>query len=265
MKRTIALSAAFLLVAAAGFAGAQEAGQPAPGKPESLQDKASYVIGFNLGQALKSQQIDVTADLIVKGLRDGLGGAEAMFTPEEIQAVMSEFQQQTAAQQQARAAAAATENQKKSKEFLAENQKREGVTTLPSGLQYEELQQGSGAKPAASDRVKVHYEGKLVDGTVFDSSVQRGQPVEFGVDQVIAGWTEALQLMNVGDKWKIYIPPSLGYGEQGAGQVIGPNQALVFEVELLEIVSQQPAAAPDAPATPATVEPPTESEEPPSE
>jgi FKBP-type peptidyl-prolyl cis-trans isomerase FklB len=218
--------------------------QAAPGdKPQSLEDKASYIIGFNLGSNLKQQEIPVTADLIVKGLRDGLGGAQGLLTDEEIQAAMTEFQQKMMAQQQAKTQALGAKNKQEADAFLASNKTKQGVVTTASGLQYQILQQGTGATPKPTDQVTVHYKGTLLDGKVFDSSYDRNEPATFTVNQVIPGWVEALQLMKVGSKAKFFIPPALAYGESGAGQEIGPNSLLVFEVELLKT---EPAAAPPA-------------------
>jgi FKBP-type peptidyl-prolyl cis-trans isomerase FklB len=257
MKNLISL-AALLLLTATGVAhadqqpGAQQPAQtPAPAqaapgdKPQSLEDKASYIIGFNLGSNLKKQEIPVTADLIVKGLRDGLGGAQGLLSDEEIQAAMTEFQQKMMAQQQAKMAEAGEKNKKEADAFLASNKTKQGVVTTASGLQYQMLQEGTGPTPKATDQVTVHYKGTLLDGTVFDSSYDRNEPATFTVGQVIPGWVEALQLMKVGSKAKLFIPPALAYGESGAGQQIGPNSMLIFEVELLKA-----EAAPAEPVEP---------------
>lgn len=258
------LSALFLtaLLAASGAALAQdkpanpqaapaqpETQAPAQGqKPAALQDRASYIIGLNLGQSLKSQEVPVTVDLIVQGLRDGLTGANALLTPEEIQAAMQEFQQQLQAQQQTKRQAAAEKNMKESQAFLDQNKAKQGVTTTASGLQYEVVKEGAGESPKPTDRVTVHYRGTLPDGTVFDSSYDRNEPATFPVNGVIPGWVEALQLMKPGAKYKLVIPPALAYAERGAGGEIGPNQVLVFDVELIS-VEKTPAAG-EKPATP---------------
>lgn len=263
MKKFSALAALLVLSAAAARAADQNQGQQAqpaqpsaqqapaappaqPGnKPESLDDRASYIIGLNLGSNLKQNEVPVNIDLIIRGLRDGLGGAQAALTDQEIQAAMQEFQQKMTTAQQTKMKAAGEKNKKEADEFLATNKTKQGVVTTASGLQYQVLQAGTGPKPKAEDRVTVNYKGTLLDGTVFDSSYDRGQPATFGVSQVIPGWVEALQLMPVGSKYKLFIPPSLAYGESGAGQDIGPNSALVFEVELLKI--EPPAAAGQTP------------------
>lgn len=265
MKKLTSLAALLLLTATAAARADQQPGaqqpaqtpapaQAAPGdKPSSLEDKASYIIGFNLGSNLKKQEIPVSADLIVKGLRDGLGGAKALLTDEEIQAAMTEFQQKMMAQQQAKQAAAGEKNKKEADAFLAANKGKQGVITTASGLQYQILQEGTGPTPKPTDQVTVHYKGTLLDGTVFDSSYDRNEPATFTVGQVIPGWVEALQLMKVGSKAKLFIPPALAYGESGAGQEIGPNSMLIFEVELLK-AEAGPAPEPEGEATPPTGE-----------
>lgn len=221
-------------------------GQQRP-KPESVDDRASYIIGLNLGRSLKQQEVPANPDLIIQGLRDGLGGAQALLTDEEIQAAMTSFQQALISKQEAKRTAAGEKNQKEGTAFLEANKKKQGVKTTASGLQYEVVQPGQGESPKAGDQVTVHYKGTLIDGTVFDSSYDRGAPVTFGVDQVIPGWTEALQLMKPGAKYKIYLPSNLAYGDRGAGEDIGPNAALIFDVELIEV---QKAGATPPPTTP---------------
>jgi FKBP-type peptidyl-prolyl cis-trans isomerase FklB len=260
------LSLAVLLLSAAGSAllaqqpaapakpatPAAPAEKPAAGsatKPESLHDRASYIIGLNLGRSLKAQDVPANTDLIVKGLRDGLGGATSVLNEEEIQTAMKDFQAELLAKQQEKQKVAGEANQKKSDEFLAANKAKAGVKTTASGLQYEVLKEGTGANPAKTDRVTVHYKGTLADGKVFDSSYDRNEPATFGVGEVIPGWIEALQLMKPGGKYRVVIPPNLAYGGSGAGDVIGPNAALVFEIELLSIAppeAPKPAAPADA-------------------
>jgi FKBP-type peptidyl-prolyl cis-trans isomerase FklB len=211
----------------------------AAAKPETLEQRASYAIGLNFAQNLKSQQVPVDAELLVRGLRDGLAGTTPALSAEELQSTMQAFQQQMTAKQQASRQEAATANAAKAEQFLAGNRSQPGVETTASGLQYQVLSEGDGPTPKATDRVKVHYRGTLLDGTQFDSSHDRGAPAVFGVSQVIPGWIEALQLMKVGSKWKLFVPPALAYKERGAGNVIGPNEVLVFEVELLGIEEPQ--------------------------
>jgi len=245
-----------------------QAQAPAQGqgqKPVGLEDRASYIIGLNLGQSLKSQEVPVKVDLIVQGLRDGIGGAAALLTPEEIQAAMQEFQQQLMTQQQAKRTAASDKNMKEAQAFLDQNKAKPGVKTTASGLQYEVVTEGSGESPKPTDKVTVHYRGTLPDGTEFDSSYSRNEPATFPVNGVIPGWVEALQLMKPGAKYKLVIPPALAYAERGAGQDIGPNQVLLFDVELISI-DKTPAPAAGQPATPETEpEPPSEGEKPPTE
>ncbi len=213
---------------------------------KTVQDSVSYAIGMQQGQQLIQgmKQLEVDTDLskevIVQGFINALN--EGTLQVEEMQGrmlVQKYVQGKMAEQQQRQDAKSLEENgdvKTKGEQFLAENAKRQGITVTPSGLQYEILKKGDGPKPTASDKVKVHYHGTLIDGTVFDSSVERGEPAEFGVTQVIQGWVEALQLMPVGSKWKLYIPQELAYGGRAAGEKIKPFSALVFEVELIAIV-----------------------------
>lgn len=231
----------------------------APGKPESLHDRASYIIGLNLGRSLKAQDVPANNDLIIRGLRDGLSGAAPALNDEEIQAAMKDFQAEILAKQNEKRKAEGDANLKKSEEFLAANKAKAGVKTTASGLQYEVIKEGTGANPAKTDRVTVHYKGTLPDGKVFDSSYDRNEPATFGVGEVIPGWVEALQLMKPGGKYRVVIPPALAYGENGAGDVIGPNSTLVFEIELLSIAppeAAKPAAPAPAEAKPAEEKPP---------
>ena len=193
-------------------------------------EKVSYALGLSLGSNLKSNGLDgLDYKKLAKGIEDLMTGAQPEISIEEAQAIINEYFQEL----QNKAFQANIEEGKK---FLAENAAREGVVTLESGLQYEVLTAGNGATPKATDTVKVHYHGTLLSGDVFDSSVRRGEPATFGVTQVIRGWVEALQLMPVGSKWKLFIPSELAYGAQGAGQSIAPHTTLVFEVELIDIV-----------------------------
>ena len=205
--------------------------------------RLSYGVALGLGRNMKNDGMEMDIDAFALGLRDAFTGTEQRLTPEEIQAEMMAFQEKIQAEQEANQQALATANAEAAETFMAENGARKEVTVTESGLQYEVIEAGEGPVPGPGDSVEVHYRGTLLDGTEFDSSYKRGQPVTFGVDQVIAGWTEALQLMPVGSKWKLYIPPELAYGAGGAGNVIGPNAALTFEVELLSIPSQAEAAS----------------------
>ena len=192
-------------------------------------------VGTGLGANLKKQSIEFDPNLVSQGLKDALAGAKTRLTQEEAQAVLKEVQTEVQKQQQEKTKEAADKNKTEGEAFLAANKSKEGVVTLPDGLQYKILTAGSGPKPTASDSVVCNYQGTLINGTVFDSSYKRGQPATFGVGQVIKGWTEALQLMPTGSKWQLFIPPALAYGERGAGADIGPNATLIFEVELLSI------------------------------
>ncbi len=193
-------------------------------------EKISYALGLSLGSNLMKNGIkELDIEQFSKAVKDVLHGNKPDLSPQEAQAVINAYFQ--AIQEKESEATI-----KEGKEFLKENAGREGVVTLGSGLQYEVINEGTGSKPKASDNVKVHYHGTLIDGQVFDSSVDRGEPATFGVTQVISGWVEALQLMPVGSKWKLFIPSDLAYGARGAGQLIGPHTTLIFEVELLDIV-----------------------------
>lgn len=194
--------------------------------------KASYGVGMQMGQQLKGVFSNVSLAAAIAGIKDGFNGQEPRVDADAINAAFQEIQTQMAAESEANAAEFAQEGEA----FLAENSKRDGVTVTESGLQYEVLQAGSGDKPAASSTVRTHYKGTLINGEEFDSSYSRGEPTEFPVNGVIAGWTEALQLMEVGAKWKLFIPYQLAYGDRGAGGAIGPYQALVFEIELIAIL-----------------------------
>lgn len=198
-------------------------------------DRLSYALGLSMGQNFRASGIDaITVQDFTDGVAAVLYGAPMKMTYEEAKAEVNKFFAELNAKQEAQAKAMAEINKKAGDDFLAANGKRAEVKTTPSGLQYEVLEEGQGATPQTGDRVTVHYTGKLIDGSVFDSSVDRGVPATFGVTQVIPGWVEALQLMKVGAKYRLFIPSQLAYGEQGAGP-IGPNQTLIFDVELLEI------------------------------
>jgi FKBP-type peptidyl-prolyl cis-trans isomerase FklB len=205
---------------------------------ESLESRVSYIIGIQLGSNFKDDPFEIDIDRFVEGLRDALAGEEPEMTEAEMQQTMMEFQEQILAQEQARMDSLSEENTKEGAAFLDKNKEREGVKTTASGLQYEVVKQGEGATPSAADTVTVHYNGTLIDGTKFDSSYDRGEPATFPVGGVIPGWTEALQLMKVGSTYKLYIPSDLAYGPRGAGGVIGPNETLIFDVELLGIAGK---------------------------
>jgi FKBP-type peptidyl-prolyl cis-trans isomerase FklB len=192
------------------------------------KEKISYSIGLNIGRKigsdLKRQSIDIDPNILAKGIQDALSGTNPLLSNDEIQETMVALQKEMSEKQKKRGEA-----------FLSENKKKDGVKTLPSGLQYRVIKAGTGKKPKLNDTVTVHYRGTLIDGTEFDSSFRRGQPVSFPVSGVIPGWTEALPLMQEGAKWQLFIPPDLAYGERGAGGLIGPNATLIFEVELISV------------------------------
>ena len=195
------------------------------------KDKMSYIIGMDIGSNLKKQSIDVDPNILAKGIKDALAGQKPLLSDQEIRETMTAHQNEMKAKQEA----LAKKNKEEGDAFLAGNKKKEGVKTLPSGLQYKVIKAGKGKKPKPDDSVTTQYRGTLIDGTEFDSSYKRGQPATFKVSGVIPGWTEALQLMEEGAKWQLFIPPNLAYGERGAGGVIGPNATLIFEIELISI------------------------------
>lgn len=228
---------AVLLLAASALGAAETPATKAPPAMDAktVTDVASYGIGQQIGDNFKSQGITVNVDLLVQGLKDALQGQQARYTDEQLQTAFEAFNRTVQAAHEQRAAASGEQSKREGQAFLQTNGKKPGVRTTASGLQYEVIKAGQGASPKATDSVRVHYEGKLINGQVFDSSVRRGQPATFRVNQVIPGWTEALQLMHTGDKWRIFVPSELAYGAAGAGDVIGPHSVLVFEVELLGI------------------------------
>jgi FKBP-type peptidyl-prolyl cis-trans isomerase len=225
------------------------------------KDKLSYAIGMNVGKRLKQdmkQGIDIDTAILLRAIKDVFADGKLLLTDQEVQSTLTALQADIRKKQELEMQVAAENNKKEGEAFLAANKTKEGVVTLPSGLQYKILLEGTGPKPSAGDTVVVNYRGTLLNGTEFDSSFKRGQPATFGVGQVIKGWTEALQLMPVGSKWQVFIPSDLAYGLRGAGRDIGPNSTLVFEVELLSIQPKaQPAAAPAPSSTPAPAASPT--------
>lgn len=202
-------------------------------------DKLSYALGMSMGHNFKGTGIKTlnSADFAA-GVASVYDGVKPEMTFDEAKRIVNEYFAKLEAEMQAEAAKQGEGNRKNGEAFLTENAKREGIKVTESGLQYEVLESGKGDSPKASDNVEVHYTGKLIDGTVFDSSVERGVPASFGVTQVIPGWVEALQLMHEGDKWRLYIPSDLAYGPNGAGGVIGPNMTLIFDVELLRVIKK---------------------------
>jgi FKBP-type peptidyl-prolyl cis-trans isomerase FklB len=240
---------------AAPAAGAQKAPTAKTGtatKPRTAltlktqKDKTSYAVGMNVGKGLganlRQGSVDVDQAILLRGLKDALAGGKTLLTDDEAKAILTQLQTEMRARQQEKMKveqekmkAVAENNKKEGDEFLAANKVKDGVVLLPSGLQYKVLTEGTGPKPAATDTVTCNYRGTLIDGTEFDSSYKRGQPLSIQVNGVIKGWTEALQLMPVGSKWQLFIPSDLGYGDRGSGPVIGPGATLIFEVELLSI------------------------------
>ncbi|MDR5899282.1 FKBP-type peptidyl-prolyl cis-trans isomerase [Halomonas vilamensis] len=202
--------------------------------PETDDERLAYSLGVTLGESMQADVEDLDIDAFTDGMRDVFAGNELALGEEEIAQALTAFQERAMQEREAETAAIAEANKAEGDTFLAENAQRDDVTVTESGLQYEVLESGDGASPGAQDSVEVHYEGTLLDGSIFDSSLERGQPVTFRVNQVIEGWQEALQLMSVGDVWKLYIPSELAYGASGQGP-IGPNEVLIFNVELLDI------------------------------
>ena len=203
------------------------------------KDKTSYAMGMNIGTGLRKQGIDIDAAIMARGLRDAFSNGKTLLSEEEVHNILTQLQNDIRKKQQELAQVAGDANKKQGVAFLEANKTKEGVVTLPSGLQYKVLQAGNGPKPAATDTVVCNYRGTLLDNTEFDSSYKRGQPATFPVSGVIKGWTEALQLMPVGSKWQLFIPADLAYGDRGAGGQIGPGSTLIFEVELLSIQSAE--------------------------
>lgn len=248
MKKYFSL---FLIIAGTSFAQAQNnpsatapsptqnAAATNPDKPQSQVDRVSYTIGADIGRNFRMQGFQLNPEKFMKGMQDGLKeGDNYLLTQDEMRETMMQFQEELQQQQKKKEKELAEKNAKEGKEFLAKNAKQKGVKTTQSGLQYRVIKEGpkGGKSPKASDSVVTHYTGRLLDKTVFDSSVERGQPATFPVTGVIKGWTEALQLMKPGDKWELFIPADLAYGESGAGGRIPPNAVLNFELELISII-----------------------------
>ncbi len=214
---------------------ATTANHAAPLTLKTDKEKFSYALGMRMGANFKKQEVSVDPAILTRGLKDALAGGKTLLTEEQAQTALMQVQNELRQKQQAKMQAEATENKKQGEDFLAANKSKEGVVTLPSGLEYKILTEGTGPKPLASDTVECNYRGTLIDGKEFDSSAKHGGPATFPVSGVIKGWTEALQLMPVGSKWQLFIPSDLAYGNRGAGPEIGPDSTLVFEVELVSI------------------------------
>jgi FKBP-type peptidyl-prolyl cis-trans isomerase len=212
---------------------------------KTQKEKFSYSLGMKMGENLHKQSVPVDPAIMARGLRDALSGGKTLLTDDQAQAAIMEVQNDMRQKQQAKMQVEGAANKKEGEAFLAGNKGKESIVTLPSGLEYKILKQGTGPKPTANDTVVCNYKGTLINGTEFDSSYKRGQPATFPVSGVIKGWTEALQLMPVGSKWQLFIPSDLAYGDRGAGPDIGPDSTLIFEVELMSIEDKSKEKAPD--------------------
>jgi FKBP-type peptidyl-prolyl cis-trans isomerase len=218
---------------------------PADSPLKTLKDKVSYGIGLNIGKNFKAQDVDLNVDFVAQGMKDSIAGSKPLMNDKQVEAAMNEFQKEYTAHREEVKTKQAEVNTKAGEAFLAENGKKPGVTTLPDGMQYQVITEGAGEKPKATDTVKVNYKGTLLDGKEFDSSEKNGGPVTFALNQVIPGWTEALQLMKVGAKYRFWIPAKLAYGAQGCPPVIEPNATLTFEIELISIEKPAKGQGPD--------------------
>lgn len=203
--------------------------------PKTQKEKVSYSIGLDIGRNMKRQTLELDLSQFTRGVQDGISDAKPLMSDPEIQECMTAFQKEVMARMEENSRKAGEKNKKEGDVFLAENKKKPDVKTLPSGLQYKVVTPGTGRMPKATDTVVTHYRGTLIDGKEFDSSYKRGEPATFPVNRVIPAWVEALQLMKEGAKWQLFVPSNLGYGEQGAGQDIGPNATLIFDVELIKV------------------------------
>lgn len=233
MKHYLLISMAATAVILTACGGEKK--QESKAELDTLEQKVSYIVGYNMASQAKASDFDIDVDAMSLAITDVSNDKESRLDEEESQAAMTAFQTQQQAKQEQVASQEATENLETGEAYLAENAEKEGVETTESGLQYRVLAEGDGPSPSEDDQVTVHYTGRLIDGTVFDSSVERGEPATFPVSGVIPGWVEALQMMQVGDKWEITIPSDLAYGPGGTSGPIGPNETLIFEVELLSI------------------------------
>jgi FKBP-type peptidyl-prolyl cis-trans isomerase FklB len=252
MKSTFAVMVGVLLLVSQAF-GAEDT------LLKNQRDKVSYTLGVYSGKNLKQQSIDIDPDIMVKGMKDSLSGAQTLLTEEEMREVMKAFQNEMAIKLTEKRMALAEKNKKEGEAFLAENKTKEGVKTLPSGVQYKIIKEGTGNHPKATDTVVVHYRGTRIDGTEFDSSYRRNKEASFKLDSVIKGWKEALLMMKEGEQWQIFIPSNLAYGEKGSG-AIEPNSTLIFDTELIKIIEHTHAVTP-----PQTTNPGAKSSEPAAE
>lgn len=246
LGRKLILTIGFALMTTFG-ATAQDAPAAKPDAPAAPidKDKFSYALGMQFGESFKKQSLELDPATFGKAFAEAYNGGTLTMTEDEMKSILTVASQEFKKKQMAMAAEKGAQAQKDGEKFLAENKTKEGVVTLPSGLQYKILKAGTGEKPAATDTVSCNYRGTLIDGTEFDASEKHGGPASFPVNQVIPGWTEALQLMPVGSKWQLYIPSQLGYGAQGSGPDIKPNSALIFDVELVSIQKAPAAGQPE--------------------
>jgi FKBP-type peptidyl-prolyl cis-trans isomerase FklB len=228
MRLRIFLSALFIILAMVTSAFGDD-------ELKHKEDKLSYALGLNIGNSFKQQSIEIKHDIFLKGIKDAFAGGKQLLSDDEVREIMVVLNKELSEKKAEVMKKLAEKNKEDAVTFFAENKKKEGVKTLASGLQYKIITEGKGKNPKATDTVTVHYRGTLIDGKEFDSSYRRGEPATFPVNGVIAGWTEALQLMKAGAKWQIFIPSNLAYEEKGIGNVIGPNAALIFEVELISV------------------------------
>ncbi len=228
MRSRIFLSALLIILAMVTLAFGED-------ELKNKEDKLSYALGLNIGNSFKQQSIEIKPDIFLKGIKDAFAGGKQLLSDDEVRETMVVLNKELAEKKAEAMKKLAEKNKEDAVTFFAENKKKEGVKTLASGLQYKIITEGKGKSPKATDTVTVHYRGTLIDGKEFDSSYRRGEPATFPVNGVISGWTEALQLMKAGSKWQLFLPSNLAYGEKGAGNLIGPNAALIFEVELISV------------------------------
>ena len=228
MRSRIFLSALLIILAMVTLAFGED-------ELKNKEDKLSYALGLNIGNSFKQQSIEIKPDIFLKGIKDAFAGGKQLLSDDEVRETMVVLNKELAEKKAEAMKKLAEKNKEDAVTFFAENKKKEGVKTLAGGLQYKIITEGKGKSPKATDTVTVHYRGTLIDGKEFDSSYRRGEPATFPVNGVISGWTEALQLMKAGSKWQLFLPSNLAYGEKGAGNLIGPNAALIFEVELISV------------------------------
>lgn len=239
MRHSSAASSISAIIASTVLASGAFAAPKKASDLKSEKDKISYILGHQIGGNFKKNSIELNSEIFAAAVNEALAGKTSVISTEDTQKIMTEFQGAVQKKAEAKRKEQGDKNVETGKKFLAENGKKPGVVTLTSGLQYKILKEGAGAAPKASDTVTTHYEGRLIDGTVFDSSIKRKEPASFPVNGVIKGWTEALQLMKPGAKWQLYVPSDLAYGAQGAGADIGPNSTLIFDVELISIAAPE--------------------------